>query len=86
MKINTAKQKMRRGELALGYSAKPGSPVAAACRNTGKIPGVDIGAPNTVVKRIEQGFRFIPMGNDAKFVTNGAAAGLKLAQQPAAKL
>jgi 2-keto-3-deoxy-L-rhamnonate aldolase RhmA len=29
MKINTAKQKMLRGELALGYSAKLGSPIAA---------------------------------------------------------
>src|SRR5713226_4565233 len=29
MKINTAKQKMLRGEPALGYSAKLGSPVAA---------------------------------------------------------
>ena len=59
--------------------------VVQACRNTGKIPGIDIGAPDTVVRRIEQGFRFIPMGHDAKFVTNGAAAGLKLAQQAAAK-
>jgi len=60
--------------------------VVQACRNTGKIPGIDIGAPDTVVKRLEQGFRFIPMGNDAKFVTNSAAAGLKLAKQVAAKL
>jgi 4-hydroxy-2-oxoheptanedioate aldolase len=60
--------------------------VVQACRNTGKIPGIDVGAPDTVVKRIEQGFRFIGMGNDAKFVTNGAAAGLKLAKQAAAKL
>jgi 2-keto-3-deoxy-L-rhamnonate aldolase RhmA len=29
MKINAAKQKMLRGEPALGYSAKLGSPVAA---------------------------------------------------------
>jgi len=60
--------------------------VVQACHNTGKIPGIDIGgAPDTVVERIEQGYRFIPMGNDAKFVTNGAAAGLKIAQQAAAK-
>ena len=60
--------------------------VIQACHNTSTIPGIDIGAPDTVVKRIEQGFRLIPMGNDAKFVTNGAAAGLKLAKQVAAKL
>lgn len=51
--------------------------VVQACRNTGKIPGIDIGAPDTAVKRVQQGFRFIPMGNDIKFMNIAAAAGLR---------
>ncbi len=50
--------------------------VVQACRNTGKIPGIDIGAPDTVAQRVEQGFRFIPMGSDVKFLNAGALAGL----------
>jgi len=51
--------------------------VVQACRNTGKIPGIDIGAPDTAAQRVAQGFRCIVMGNDARFVTSGAIAGLK---------
>jgi len=51
--------------------------VIQACRNTGKIPGIDIGAPDTAAQRVAQGFRCIVMGNDARFVTSGAIAGLK---------
>ncbi len=50
--------------------------VVQACRNTGKIPGIDTGAPNLAGLRVQQGFRFIPMGSDAKFLTTAAAAGL----------
>jgi 4-hydroxy-2-oxoheptanedioate aldolase len=59
--------------------------VVQACHNTGKIPGIDAGAPDSAAKRVEQGFRFIPMGNDAKFLTGSAAAGLKIAKQATAK-
>jgi 4-hydroxy-2-oxoheptanedioate aldolase len=59
--------------------------VVQACRNTGKIPGIDTGAPDSAAKRVEQGFRFIPMGNDAKFLVGSAAAGLKIAKQATAK-
>jgi 2-keto-3-deoxy-L-rhamnonate aldolase RhmA len=59
--------------------------VVQACRNTGKIPGIDTGASESVVKRIEQGFIFIPMGSDVKFLTGGAAAGLHIAKQAVAK-
>ena len=51
--------------------------VIQACRNTGKIPGIDIGAPDTAAQRVAQGFRCIVMGNDVRFVTSGAIAGLK---------
>lgn len=51
--------------------------VVQACRDTGKIPGIDIGAPDTAAQRVAQGFRCIVMGNDARFVTSGAIAGLK---------
>ncbi len=59
--------------------------IVQACRNTGKIPGIDTGAPNQVALRVKQGFRFIPMGNDVKFLTGGAAAGLNLAKEAIAR-
>jgi 2-keto-3-deoxy-L-rhamnonate aldolase RhmA len=59
--------------------------VIQACRNTGRIPGIDTGASESVVRRIEQGFIFIPMGSDVKFLTSGAAAGLEIAKQAVAK-
>jgi len=59
--------------------------VVQACRNTGKIPGIDTGASESVVKRVEQGFIFIPMGSDVKFLASGAAAGLQVAKQAIAK-
>ena len=60
--------------------------VIQACRNTGKIPGIDTGASESVVKRVEQGFIFIPMGSDVKFMRAGAVAEVKLAKQAAEKL
>ncbi len=51
--------------------------VVEACRNTGKIPGIDTGAPAMAAKRVEQGFRFIPMGADLRFLAASAAAGIK---------
>ena len=53
--------------------------VVQACRNTGKIPGIDTGAggPESAPARVAQGFSFIPMGSDVKFMTGGAAAGVK---------
>jgi len=81
--------------LSLGFSPKEAPKreeharalehVIQACRNTGKIPGIDTGASESVVKRIEQGFIFIPMGSDVKFLTSGAAAGLQVAKQAIAK-
>jgi 4-hydroxy-2-oxoheptanedioate aldolase len=59
--------------------------IVQACRNTGKIPGIDTGASESVVKRIEQGFLFIPMGSDVKFLNAGAMAGVRLAKEAAAK-
>jgi 4-hydroxy-2-oxoheptanedioate aldolase len=59
--------------------------IVQACCNTGKIPGIDTGASESVVKRIEQGFLFIPMGSDVKFLNAGAMAGVRLAKEAAAK-
>ncbi len=55
--------------------------VVQACRNTGKIPGIDIGAPDTAVKRVQQGFRFIPMGSDSKFLSGSAGAAIRAVRQ-----
>ena len=60
--------------------------VIRACRNTGKVPGIDTGASESVVRRVEQGFIFIPMGSDVKFMRAGAVAEVKLAKEAAEKL
>jgi len=52
--------------------------IVQACRRAGKIPGIDIGAPNQAALRAKQGFRFIPMGSDSKLLTGAAASGLKM--------
>lgn len=59
--------------------------VVQACRNTGKIPGIDIGAPDLAAKRVAQGFIFIPMGNEVRFMNTGAAAGLKMVKDAIAQ-
>ncbi len=59
--------------------------VVQACRNTGKIPGIDIGAPDTAVQRVEQGFCFIPMGSDAKFLTSSAGPAIRAVRQTLAQ-
>ncbi|MCI0475006.1 MAG: aldolase/citrate lyase family protein [Anaerolineales bacterium] len=51
--------------------------VVQACRNTGKIPGIDVGAPDTAAQRAALGFRCILMGSDTRFMLNSAVAGLK---------
>ncbi len=82
--------------LSLGFHPRevPGRPeharalerVVQACRNTGKIPGIDIGAPDTAVKRVQQGFRFIPMGSDVKLMNVAASAALRQVKQALANL
>lgn len=52
--------------------------VVQACRDTGKIPGIDIGGPETAALRVQQGFRFIVMGSDVRFLNAGAEAALKM--------
>lgn len=61
--------------------------IVQACRDTGKIPGIDTGGagPESAPKRIEQGFIFVPMGSDAKFIMGGAAAGVKMVRDAIAK-
>ena len=51
--------------------------VVQACRNTGKIPGIDIGGPDLAVLRVQQGFQFVVMGSDVRFLQGGAAAAIK---------
>ncbi len=60
--------------------------VVQACRNTGKIPGIDIGSPETAVQRVQQGFRFIPMGSDVRFMTGAASAAIRQVKQAVAAL
>lgn len=50
--------------------------IVQACHNTGKIPGIDTGAPTHAALRIKQGFRFIPMGSDAKMMAGIAASSM----------
>ncbi len=59
--------------------------VVQACRNTGKIPGIDTGAPESAAKRVAQGFIFIPMGNDVRFMSAGAMSGLRMVKEGIAK-
>ncbi|MBM3127192.1 MAG: 2-dehydro-3-deoxyglucarate aldolase [Chloroflexi bacterium] len=54
--------------------------VVQACRNTGKIPGIDVGAPDTATQRAALGFRCILMGSDTRFMLNSAVAGLRKTQ------
>jgi 4-hydroxy-2-oxoheptanedioate aldolase len=51
--------------------------VVQACQNTGKIPGIDIGGPDLAVLRVQQGFRFVVMGSDVRFLQGGATAAIK---------
>jgi len=51
--------------------------VVQACRNTGKIPGIDIGGPDLAVMRVQQGFKFVVMGSDVRFLQGGATAAIK---------
>lgn len=51
--------------------------VIQACRNTGKIPGIDIGGPDLAVLRVQQGFKFVVMGSDVRFLQGGATAAIK---------
>ncbi len=50
--------------------------IVQACLNTGKIPGIDTGVPIQGSLRVKQGFRFIPMGSDAKMMAAAANSGL----------
>ncbi len=52
--------------------------VVQVCRDTGKIPGIDIGGPETAAQRVREGFRFVVMGSDVRFLQGGAAAALKM--------
>ncbi len=60
--------------------------VVQACCNTGKIPGIDIGSPETAVQRVQQGFRFIPIGSDVRFMTGAASAAIRQVKQSVAGL
>lgn len=47
--------------------------IVAACKKYNVVPGVHAGNPAVAVKRIEQGFRFVQMCDDAGSMARGAA-------------
>lgn len=51
--------------------------VIAACRNTGKVPGIAARSVADGVQRAGLGFRFITAGSDIGFILSGAADALK---------
>jgi 4-hydroxy-2-oxoheptanedioate aldolase len=51
--------------------------VVAACRNTGKIPGISGMHPEDALVKAKQGFRFITTSSDTGFLLNGIAAAWK---------
>ena len=51
--------------------------VVAACRNTGKVPGISGMSPEDALVKTKQGFRFITTSSDTGFLLNGIAAAWK---------
>ncbi|HET9014023.1 MAG TPA: aldolase/citrate lyase family protein [Thermomicrobiaceae bacterium] len=51
--------------------------VLAACRDTGKIPGIAASSPEEGRQRADAGFRYITAASDTGFVLAGARAGLR---------
>lgn len=51
--------------------------VLAACRNTGKIPGIAGRSVDDAAHRSEMGFQFVTAGGDAGFILSGTAAALQ---------
>ena len=51
--------------------------VLAACRNTGKIPGLAASGIEDAARRVGQGFQFLTAGSDAGFMLSGARSGLE---------
>jgi 4-hydroxy-2-oxoheptanedioate aldolase len=47
-----------------------------ACQEYGVVPGIHAGLPEVAQKRIEQGFRFVEMCDDAGLLARGAASAL----------
>jgi 4-hydroxy-2-oxoheptanedioate aldolase len=50
--------------------------VLAACRNTGKVPGIAAGSPEDARRRADQGFRFINAGGDMTLLLDAAVKGI----------
>jgi 4-hydroxy-2-oxoheptanedioate aldolase len=50
--------------------------ILAACRNTGKAPGLACPTPEDARRRAEQGWQFLTAGGDAGFMLGAARAGL----------
>ena len=55
--------------------------VVEACRNTGKIPGIDTGNIESAIKQGQRGYRFLVLNSDQRLLTTAAAAGIKQARQ-----
>lgn len=77
--------------LSLGFSPKEAPAreeharalerVVQACRNTGKIPGIDIGNVERGIQLGQLGYRFLVVGSDLKMLTASATAGMRQMQQ-----
>jgi 4-hydroxy-2-oxoheptanedioate aldolase len=50
--------------------------IVATCREHGVVPGVHAGLPDVARKRIDQGFRFVEVSDDAGSLARGAAGAL----------
>ncbi len=56
--------------------------VIAACRDTGKIPGLACSSPEEARRRAEQGFRYLTAASDTGMLVAGARAGLETLGMP----
>ena len=77
------------GDLALSLGFKPWEApqreeharaletVVAACRNTGKVPGISANSIEHALAKAQQGYRFISVAGDVTFLVEGAEAGLR---------
>jgi 4-hydroxy-2-oxoheptanedioate aldolase len=52
--------------------------ILAACRNTGKAPGLACASPEDARRRADQGWQFLTAGSDAGFMLSAARAGIAL--------
>ena len=52
----------------------------AACRNTGKIPGIDTGNIDAAIRQGQRGFRFLVLTSELRLMLGAATAGVAQAR------